>query len=163
MNSRIKSFEPIVDKDSEILILGSMPGVESLRKQQYYAFNRNQFWKILFTIFNCREEADYCKKKLFLKKQKIALWDVYKYCDRKGSLDSNIKNEIINDFTVFFTKYPNIRTVLCNGGKAYKGFTGNVSVADLNISCFLLPSTSPANTMKFSDKFLKWKSIIMEM
>ena len=46
--NRINSFPPIVDEHSEILILGSVPGVKSLQMQQYYAHPQNQFWKLMF-------------------------------------------------------------------------------------------------------------------
>jgi hypothetical protein len=42
----VSSFPWVGDKHSKLIILGSMPGVESLRKQQYYAHPRNQFWNI---------------------------------------------------------------------------------------------------------------------
>jgi len=163
MNNKIESFQSIINKESKILILGSMPGVESLRKQQYYANNRNQFWKILFSIFNIEPVSNYNDKKIFLYEYKIALWDVYKFCDREGSLDSNIRNGICNDFSDLLTTYPRIHTVLCNGGKAYKEFFNLRKKLNLNIQCIQLPSTSPAYTMKYSEKLFKWKSVFDEL
>ena len=49
---KISSFPPIINKDSEILILGSIPGIRSLEMQQYYAHPQNKFWKIICEIFN---------------------------------------------------------------------------------------------------------------
>ena len=142
------------------MILGSMPGVESLRKQQYYAHNRNQFWKILFSIFNYEEESDYNKRKLFLYEQKIALWDVYKYCDREGSLDSNIRNEEINDFDWCFERYTNIKYVFFNGKKAYDAFAKKYGFLDLShIEFKRLPSTSAAHAIKYEDKLDSWKVV----
>jgi len=49
MSDRIQSFAPIVDNESEILILGSVPGVRSLEMKEYYAHPQNVFWKIIFS------------------------------------------------------------------------------------------------------------------
>lgn len=87
---KIKSFEPLVDKESKVLILGSMPGVMSLNKQQYYGNPRNHFWKIIYSLFNEVEDELYEQKKAFLLRKGIALWDVINNCYREGSLDSNI-------------------------------------------------------------------------
>ena len=70
------SFEPIINKESEILILGSLPSIISLREKQYYANPRNHFWKILYSVFNSEISYDYNARKEFLLKNKIALWDV---------------------------------------------------------------------------------------
>ena len=44
------SFPPIVTEETETLILGSLPGAESLRRQQYYAHPRNRFWRIIASL-----------------------------------------------------------------------------------------------------------------
>lgn len=93
MTQRIFSFPPIVDSNSRILILGSIPGVKSLEKQQYYGHPQNKFWKIIFELLNEDFTGDYGEKIRMLKKHRIALWDVIDSCERKGSLDSEIKNE----------------------------------------------------------------------
>ena len=46
-----KSFKPNIDDKSEILILGSMPGIKSLEEQEYYAHPQNRFWKVLPAVF----------------------------------------------------------------------------------------------------------------
>lgn len=78
----IKGFEPIIDDNCEVLILGTMPGSESLRKQEYYAYERNQFWKIVFSLFGEEYTESYEDKKIFLLKNHIAVWDVLQSCDR---------------------------------------------------------------------------------
>ena len=99
-------LEPIYDENSKILILGSLPSEQSIKKQEYYGNPTNQFWKILSAVFEDKFLTfnDYEEKKNFLKKHHIALWDVIKCAQRKGSLDVNIKNETYNDLKTLVTK-----------------------------------------------------------
>ncbi|MTI66026.1 MAG: DNA-deoxyinosine glycosylase [Firmicutes bacterium] len=154
------AFPPIVGENSKVLILGSMPGKESLRKRQYYAFKRNQFWDIIYKLFEKEKDNDYESKKIFLLKHNIALWDVLINCKREGSLDSNIKNEVPNDFECFLDKYYNIKYIFFNGTKSQKLFKKHIGFNNKTIKdYYLLPSTSPAYTKKFEYKFEKWKII----
>ncbi|KOP35780.1 MULTISPECIES: DNA-deoxyinosine glycosylase [unclassified Flavobacterium] len=153
------SFSPISSNDSKILILGTMPGTKSLELNQYYGHNQNNFWKFLFSIFNEDFSNDYETKKALLLKNKIALWDVLQYCDRVGSLDSAIKNEIANDFETFLKQHPKINTILFNGQKAAAFFKKYVHLKKEYI-LITLPSTSPANAGKsFQSKLEEWKVI----
>ena len=100
MNDRISSFNPIIDEQSKILILGSVPGVKSLEQQEYYAHPQNKFWTIIFELLDEEFTLNYDLKLNILKQNKIALWDVIDSCERKGSLDSEIKNEEIRGFLI---------------------------------------------------------------
>ena len=115
-------MEPIVDENSRILILGTLPGDESLRLDQYYANSRNQFWLILSIIYQDNIELNYASRLCYLRNKKIALWDVLKSANRKGSLDSEIGYEEPNDFYSLFTRYPQIVSIGFNGQKAEKLF-----------------------------------------
>jgi len=142
----LRSFDPIVDNESKVLILGTMPGAESLRQQQYYAYSRNLFWTFIYGIFGEKPDTDYNKKIAFLREKKIALWDVYKSCRRKGSLDSNISDEEPNDVAGLLNTHPNIKYVFCNGGTSGAHFVRHVlPKAEREIYYMKLPSTSPAN------------------
>lgn len=157
----INSLLPIIDENARILILGSIPGQESLRKQEYYANPRNHFWKILFSLINIPLPLDYSQRVILIKKQRIALWDVIETCSRQGSLDSNIKNENPNDFRWLFSKYPSINSVFFNGAKAYEVFRKKVGFEKfVHINFEKLPSTSPANTQAYDKKLEEWKKII---
>ncbi len=155
----INSFGPVVSKDSKILILGSIPGKESLRMGQYYAYRGNQFWKIVFQVF----DAPYCdiyeERLRFLLGNGIALWDVVGSCERDGSLDSNIRNERSNDLKAFFRRYPRIRRVFFNGTKAHSIFRRRIGFDLGGMEFELLPSTSPANTIGLDKKVEAWKKI----
>ncbi|MFH6993478.1 DNA-deoxyinosine glycosylase [Flavobacterium sp. FlaQc-48] len=150
------SFFPISSADATILILGTMPGTKSLELNQYYGHNQNNFWKFMFLIFKEDFSNDYETRKALLQKNKVALWDVLQFCDRVGSLDSAIKNEIANDFETFLEQHPNIKTILFNGQKAAAFFKKYVHLKN-TCQLITLPSTSPANAGKtFQSKLDEW-------
>lgn len=153
------SFEPISNKEATILILGTMPGEQSILLNQYYGHSRNNFWKLLFTIFDTSFSDDYENKKALLLENNIALWNVLQVCERKGSLDSAIKNEVANDFEQFLKNHPKINHIFFNGQKAASFFKKYVALED-EYQNTVLPSTSPANAGKpFEEKLLEWKKI----
>ncbi|MDW8852145.1 DNA-deoxyinosine glycosylase [Flavobacterium sp. MMLR14_040] len=153
------SFAPITSNDATILILGTMPGTKSLELNQYYGHKQNNFWKFIFTILKEDFSDDYETKKALLQKNKIALWDVLQFCERVGSLDSAIKNEIANDFETFLKSHPNIKTILFNGQKAAAFFKKYVHLQK-EYQLIILPSSSPANASKtFQSKLEEWKII----
>lgn len=159
MQNRISSFPPLIDTQSEILILGSIPGVKSLEMQQYYAHPQNKFWKIIFELFNESFTEDYTERIKVLKKHHIALWDVIDSCERKGSLDSEIKNEEANQIAELVEQYPNIKAIFCNGGKSYKNLQ-KVLGKNYKLPIILLPSTSPLHTVSFEKKLEEWVRIL---
>ncbi len=162
----LQSFDYLTNKNSKIIILGSMPGVKSLQQSEYYAHPRNAFWKILQTLFG-GDISNYENKKEILYKNDIALWDVLKHCKRSGSLDTAIQKDsmVPNDFKIFFKEHPKITKVFCNGTTSYNEFIKVYKVLGEEFSyidVYKLPSTSPANAkMRFEDK-LKSCSIIKE-
>lgn len=161
----LQAFEPVIDSDSRILILGSMPGEQSLRKQQYYGNRRNAFWNILYSVFQEEVQTDYTARKAFLLRHRIALWDVLEFCEREGSLDSNIRNPVSNDFTGLFVKYPAIRKVCFNGQTAQKLFKRLVlaKLPALDLEFYTLPSTSPANAAPYEEKRRQWQQVLLEI
>ncbi len=160
MTNRISSFAPIVANDAEILILGTMPGATSLAKQEYYGYPQNQFWRILFTHFEEMPVPEKFEDRVkILHKNKIALWDVLAYCNRKGSLDINIKNQIENDIPGLLRQHPTINRILFNGKESHKYFMkkfGELDGADF----YVMPSTSPANTIAFAEKLKIWSDAL---
>ena len=154
----IQSFLPYIDHNTRILILGTMPGVQSLEKQEYYAHPRNHFWKIMYTLFNSLPIDDAFSKKInLLQEHAIGLWDVLENCERKGSLDVHIKNQKENDFISLFEQYPQINTIIFNGKESHKYFFKKFGQIN-GITYYVMPSTSPANTMSFDKKFALWSS-----
>ena len=155
---RINSFNPVVNERSKVLILGTMPGKDSLKKKEYYGNKRNMFWHLMFEILKVEQTESYEEKKMILLNNNIALWDVLESCDRVGSQDKNIKNAAVNDFEAFYNKYPNISSVFFNGKTACKYYQNVVGFNDKKT--FNLPSTSPLNTWYTSEeKKEKWAMI----
>lgn len=155
-----QSFLPNIDEKSEILILGSMPGVKSLDEQQYYAHPQNRFWKLMgmFCHTDNLAELSYKNKLQILLKNKIALWDVIQSCSRKGSSDFNIKNETPNDIQGLLKKFPNVKVICLNGNKAYSAFKKHFPRILEQYKCYKLPSTSPANARyKLEDLYKEWQ------
>jgi len=146
---------PLIHPDSEILILGTMPGEKAIAQQQYYANRGNHFWKILFAVFNTPFTEDYEKRRQLLKKHKIALWEVLATCERTGSLDRNIKNEVPNNFDELLSLYP-IRSI-CFDSKSAAGFYDKYFSRLENISYYQLPSPSGVNAhLTLDEKIAQW-------
>jgi len=165
------SFEPVADATARILILGSLPGRESIVQKQYYAKPQNSFWKIMGDLIGAGREVDYLARLQVLKIHHIALWDVYKSAFRPGSLDSAIQRDgaTINDFVTLFKRCPKIERICFNGRKAEKEFLKLVmpnlqenSMHDIQMQC--LPSTSPAHaSISYEIKLAQWRKALGEI
>lgn len=160
----VKGFAPLISDDSQVLILGSMPGVASLKAQAYYAHPRNAFWPIMSQLFEIDSKASYDQRTTALQENGVALWDVLSACERQGSLDSAIQthSEQVNDFESLFFRYPKIRAVFCNGGKAWQSYQRYVCKPMKldSLDAYALPSTSPAYaSLNFDAKLSAWKAV----
>jgi len=148
-------FKPIVFKDTQILILGSFPSIQSFEKNFYYAHPRNQFWKLLESVtsypVNNRDQ-----KVWLLKECKFGLWDMVKVCSRENSLDSSLENEEVNDLAAFLEEYPSITKLAFTGKKAEALF--KIHFPHLTIDTVYLPSPSAAYAkMTFDEKSAEYK------
>jgi len=159
-NTDFKSgLEPWVGGEPKVLILGSLPGDESIKQQAYYANKRNAFWKIMRTLYNNNTETD---NKRFIISCGIALWDCVHSAIRKGSLDSAIKDDsvVANDIRGLIAKYPTINTIILNGGEAEKFY--NKYCKGIDCTTRRLISTSSTATIVFEMKLQEW-SIVKDM
>lgn len=162
MSDKVKNIlPPVIDASTKVLIVGSMPGKLSLEKQQYYGNPRNHFWSIIGHILKQEIPLNYEQRIALLKKNHIGLWDTIESCERKGSLDAAIRNEIPNDFRTLFIHFPNIELVLFNGGKAFEVFKKHIGFAVLDGRDYhKMPSTSPIpgkNIKSFDEKLEDWR------
>ncbi len=156
-------FSPIVGKNAQTLILGSMPGMKSLQEHQYYAHPRNAFWPIMANLLNFDNTINYSSKVQQLIHHHISVWDVLNSCVRPGSLDHHIddKTSIPNHFNLFFQQNPHIKLIVFNGGKAEQIFVSAILPELKENFCLIprlrMPSTSPAHaSISFVQKQQKW-------
>jgi len=152
------TFEPVFDKDSRILILGSFPSVKSRENNFYYGHPQNRFWKVLSRVYKEDVPQTTDEKKIFLLSHRIAVWDVIESCTIIGSSDTSIKDVVVNDFTKVLENTA-IETIYVNGGKAYELYH-KYAEEKTGIKAIKLPSTSPANATWSLDKLCDaWKVI----
>ena len=156
----INTLCPYVDRESEILILGTMPGKKSRKDDFYYSDPRNRFWKVLAEIFGEPVPVTIEEKKDFLRRHHIALWDVCNSCEIKGAADSTIKKEIPNDCLKCLIELLGIKRVFLNGDKArelYDKYVGSIP----GVTVTPLHSTSGANTgYSLPELVEEWKAIL---
>lgn len=139
-----QGLPPLIHVNSTLLILGTMPGEQSLIRQEYYGHPRNLFWKLIAVVSGQREPQNYLEKVEMLKSGGIALWDVCGSCCRLGSLDSAIVDEIPNDLSVFLKEHDKIKTIAFNSRKAEVLFDTYFKRTSA-YNYLSLPSSSPAN------------------
>jgi TDG/mug DNA glycosylase family protein len=142
-----------------VLVLGTLPGEESLRRVEYYAHPRNVFWPIIFGLFGEAPATVYADRLAFVMTHHIALWDVCAMAERRASLDSEIKREVPNTLHHLLDATPTITAVAFNGGGARRlydrHFQRRPSLAYLH-----LPSTSPAHaSLGFAEKLARWQAL----
>lgn len=153
-----KSFSPIVSENANKLILGSLPGDQSILLKQYYAHPQNRFWKVLFLLFNETPSSNYLLRKKLILDHQLALWDVCASASRKGSMDHAILQEVPNAIEQLIIE-KNITQVFFNGQKSEKLYDKYFARLP-HVQYYALPSTSPANaTYSFSKLCESWKVI----
>lgn len=159
-------FEPVFNKASRILILGTLPSVKSREQHFYYGHPQNRFWKVLANITNEAVPSSIPEKKELLLTHHIAIWDVIKSCEIIGSSDSSIRHVIPADIG-FLLQSSNVAAVFGNGSKAcelydkyiFKPASGKLPEIP---PIHKLPSTSPANAAWSLERLTDcWKTAIL--
>lgn len=175
MADRIYSFPPLIDDRARVLIAGTAPSVKSLEHGQFYGHPQNFFWRVIYALFGgdspllpyTPPDPDYDNRLVFLQENRLALWDVIYSCEREGSLDVNIKEELPNDFPGLLEHYPGITCIAFNGSKAFdtfrKYYGKKPSALPREIALLKLPSTSPIPTKhmrNLDDRVGAWRAIV---
>ncbi len=154
MSELVQGFDPVYDKDSKVLILGSFPSVKSRRVEFYYGNPQNRFWRVVCSYFGESIPESTESKREFLKRRNIALWDIVTECRIVGSQDATIKNFKVADLKTLLQN-SKIGFIILNGSKAFSIFREHYT--DIHTGYCKVPSTSPANT-RFDEK--EWKDAL---
>lgn len=152
-------FEPVYDRQSRILILGTFPSVKSRENNFYYGHPRNRFWKVLSSITDASLPVSIDEKRNLLFTHNIAIWDVIRQCEIIGSSDSRIKNVIPVNLSAILDECE-IQRIYGNGTKACQLYNKYLLEA-VKIPIIALPSTSPANAAYSFEKLLsRWTELL---
>lgn len=154
MSELVQGFDPVYDKDSKVLILGSFPSVKSRRVEFYYGNPQNRFCRVVCSYFGESVPESTESKREFLKRRNIALWDIVTECRIVGSQDATIKNFKVADLKTLLQN-SKIGFIILNGSKAFSIFREHYT--DIHTGYCKVPSTSPANT-RFDEK--EWKNAL---
>lgn len=178
----LTGLPPLISDATRLLILGSFPGVASLASQQYYGHPQNQFWRLLQAIWPAspmNTGADsYQKRSDWLLSKQLGVWDVYAHCERQGSLDSRIRQPVVNDFAEVLRLCPALEAVAHNGAESFK-HARHVSAAwpgagqsaqpparvavRCGIDFYQLPSSSAAHaSWSFERKLAVWREVFQK-
>ncbi|WP_322105898.1 DNA-deoxyinosine glycosylase [Paraburkholderia sp. J41] len=156
-----RCFDPVVDANTRVLILGSLPGEASLAHQQYYAHKQNRFWHLVGEVIGENLPAmAYETRLLTLRAHRVGLWDVVAQARREGSLDGNIRDHAGNDLVALVESLPALEAIAFNGGTAARIGERILGAHARRFAILRLPSTSPAYaSMTFAAKLLAWRAL----
>lgn len=146
-------FPPLYNKESKVLILGTIPSPKSREQGFYYGHKQNRFWKTLAKVLGEEEPKTIPEKKALALRNHVALWDVLASCSIEGASDSSIKNAVPNDMNVILSK-ADIQAIFTTGAKATALFQKYCEPV-CAVSCIGLPSTSPANCRVKDEELLE--------
>ncbi|KPC52915.1 DNA-deoxyinosine glycosylase [Amantichitinum ursilacus] len=153
-----RCFPPVVNAQTRLLVLGSLPGEKSLAAARYYAHPQNRFWHLLGGVLQVDLPAqDYETRLQTLLDHHVGLWDVVAEATRAGSLDSNIRDHAANDLSALIATLPQLRAVAFNGGTAARIGLKQLLAPPVGLEIILLPSSSPAHTRPFAEKLEQWR------
>lgn len=160
VDTRKRCFDPVVDANTRLLILGSLPGEKSLAHSQYYAHPQNKFWLLLGAVLGIDlKSLPYEDRLAALLAHGVGLWDVVAQAQRSGSLDSNIRERDDNDLVQLAVSLPSLDTIAFNGGTAAKLGLKVLGEQAQRYRIVSLPSSSPAYTLAYEAKLQQWKTL----
>jgi TDG/mug DNA glycosylase family protein len=156
MDELKRSFPPVADDRTRVLVLGSLPGEESLARREYYGNPRNHFWRLMSEVVGAElVPLAYEDRLRALLEAGIGLWDTVGAASRRGSLDGAIRGHQVNALPELVAGLPALRAVGFNGGKSAS--LGMKQLADeQRLALIALPSSSPAYTLAFEAKREAW-------
>ena len=157
---RRHAFAPIVAPDTRVLILGSLPGEVSLAAARYYAHPQNRFWHLAGSVIGRADlpQLAYEERLAALLEAGVGLWDTIASAQRRGSLDSAIREAEAAPLRDLAATLPALRAVGFNGVKSAR--IGRRALAGTGLALIDLPSSSPAHAaMTLAAKQEKWLAL----
>jgi len=152
------SFAPVTDLRTRVLILGSLPGDQSLAKGQYYGNRQNQFWRLIGDVLGRPMPEDYGQRLALLAGAGVGLWDVIGRARRVGSLDASIRDHEPNPLPDLVAMLPALRAIAFNGATA--AAIGRTALSGhTEVRLISLPSSSPAWTLRYELKLAAWREL----
>lgn len=156
--ARKRCFDPVVDERTRVLVLGSLPGEQSLARQEYYGNTQNRFWMLLSEVIGLDlVPMDYPSRLQTLLANGVGLWDVIAEAAREGSLDSRIRDRAENNLLGLIAELPNLKTIAFNGSTAARLGMKALGHHGQRYRIVPLPSSSPAYTLSYAEKLRQWQ------
>lgn len=153
------AFGMVADAQTRLLLLGSLPGRQSLAAGRYYAHPRNQFWRLLSPVVGADLMAmEYQARLAALLGAGIGLWDVVESARRRGSLDADLREVEARDLRSAAAGLPALRAMAFNGAKAYAIARAQLG-DDAPVPLIALPSSSPAHAVGIAAKQPPWTAL----
>jgi hypoxanthine-DNA glycosylase len=157
MPAQLAGLAPVIARDTRVLTLGSFPSAASLAAQQYYAHPRNHFWPVLGAILQePLTTLGYRERLRRVRAHRVGIWDTIIACQRRGSLDADIRNAMQGEIERVTRVARDLRAVCFNGATAARA---EAAWRDAGLATLRLPSTSPAYTRALADKVAAWREL----
>lgn len=163
-------FPALYDRESRVLLLGSIPSPKSREMAFYYGHPQNRFWKVMATVLGEATLSEIAagkgapetiaQKKAMLKKHHVALWDVLDSCTIVGASDLSIEDPVVNNIKDLVKK-SKVTRIFCTGATAHKLYQ-KLCAKDVGMDAVKLPSTSPANCAVSLEKLVEAYKMILE-
>ena len=158
--SHKRCFDPVVNRQTRLLVLGSLPGDQSLLRNEYYGNRQNRFWHLMSAVLGRDLVAlDYAARLHALQAHGVGLWDVVAQARREGSLDSRIRERADNDLLSLLATLPALTAIAFNGGTAARLGLKVLGAQAAHYRIFQLPSSSPAYTLAYAEKLTAWQHL----
>ncbi len=157
---RKRCFDPVVDQNTRLLVLGSLPGEQSLARNEYYGNRQNRFWMLMSEVIGVDLVGlEYAARLRTLLAHGVGLWDVVAEAQREGSLDSRIRERADNDLQALVASLPNLKAIAFNGGTAARLGVKVLGEYANRLDVIALPSSSPAYTLAYAEKLKEWRQL----
>jgi len=154
-----RSFPPVVDADTRLLVLGSLPGDASLAAARYYAHPQNQFWRLMAAVIDIDlPSLAYDDRLSALRIARVGLWDVVASATRPGSTDAAIRDLVGNDLPGLVATLPELRAIAFNGATAFRHGSRQLA-GTTHANLIPLPSSSPLHTVGLDAKLSAWRAL----